>query len=561
MPPMTESPERVGQNCNLGEIQALADARLASWKKMNFSRRLWSKDTSLWSNRPTADISNRMGWLDLPDLMRRKIEPLTSFAGEVKAEGFTHAVLLGMGGSSLAPEFYQKAFGNAPGFPALRILDSTHPAAVLSVERDIDISHALFIVSSKSGTTIETLSFFRYFWNKIGGLTNTPGRRFVAITDPGTPLAALAKEKTFRRLFEAPLDVGGRYSALTDFGLVPAALIGMDVRLLLDQARVSARANALSVKEDCASGFILGAALGEAAKSRNKLTILTSPSLRAFPDWLEQLIAESLGKDGRGIVPVTDEPPVPPSGYGKDRLFVGLRLEEDHDRELEDRLSALENLGHAVIRIDLNGIYSLGQEIFRWEIAAAAAGAALGIHPFNQPDVELAKELARNVMKQGKAAGPKTAGAEDTILAHDDGSLRPALKNWLSSARPGDYFAIQAYLSPGGELSASLRALRRNLLERTNLATTFGYGPRFLHSTGQLHKGGPNEVLVLQIVDEPAEDLAFPETDYSFGALIKAQALGDDLALRKKERRVLRIDLGNDGAAGLERLRKLIQEI
>jgi len=560
---MTESSERAGWSSNLGEIQALAEARLASWKKMNFSRRLWSRDISLWADRPTAEISNRLGWLDLPDLMGGKIDALTSFAGDVKDEGFTHAVLLGMGGSSLAPEFFQKAFGSAPGFPELRILDSTHPAAVRSIERDIDISRALFIVSSKSGTTLETLSFFRYFWNRVSGLADAPGRRFVAITDPGTPLAALAKDRAFRSLFEAPPDVGGRYSALTDFGLVPAALIGMDVRLLLDHARVSARANALPGTEGRAFGFFLGAALGEAANSRNKLTILTSPSLRAFPDWLEQLIAESLGKDGRGIVPVVDEPPIPPGDYGKDRFFVGFRLAEDQDRDLEDRLSALENLGHPVIRIDLNGLYSLGREIFGWEIAAAAAGAALGIHPFNQPDVELAKELARNVMKRGNAAGPKTKGAGEgeEIPADDAASLRPALKNWLSSARPGDYFAIQAYLPPSEALSASLRALRHALLERTKLATTSGYGPRFLHSTGQLHKGGPDEVLVLQIVDEPAENLPVPEADYSFGALIKAQALGDDLALRRKGRRVLRIGLGNDGAAGLERLRKLIQVI
>jgi len=550
---------RIGQSFSLGKYQASFEKRLASWKKMNYSRRFWSKDITLWADRPTAEIKNRMGWLDLPELMPDWLGRLTSFAAGVKAEGFSHAVLLGMGGSSLAPELFQKTFGNSPGYPELLVLDSTHPAAVLAVEKKIDSACTLFLVSSKSGTTVETLSFFRYFWNKISRLTDAPGRRFIAITDPGTPLALLARERKFRALFEAHPEVGGRYSALTDFGLVPAALIGMDVRTLVDRTRVAAENNAFCVSEDAASGYLLGAALAEAAKHRNKLTILASASLSRFPDWLEQLIAESTGKDGQGIVPIVDEPWIPLAGYGQDRFFVGLDLEKDRDRKLESRLNTLQNRGQPVIRINLKDLYALGQEIFRWEIAVASAGSALGIQPFNQPDVELAKELAQNVMKQEKGTDLKTEDAAETISVHDAGRLKAALKNWISSARPGDYIAIQAYLHQDRENSAALQNLRLELLKRTKLATTLGYGPRFLHSTGQLHKGGPEEGLFLQIVDEPAEDLPIPETDSSFGALIKAQSLGDYLALRQKKRRVLRTSLKDDIPAGLDRMRRALK--
>lgn len=551
---------RIAQGFLLGEYRPKFEDRLAAWKKENFSRRFWAKDFTLWSDRPTAEITNRMGWLDLPELMHDKLDQLESFAEEVKADGFRHAVLMGMGGSSLAPEFFQKTFGNRPGYPELVVLDSTHPAAVASVEKTIDVGRTLFIVSSKSGTTLETLSFYRYFWGKASRLTDTPGCSFIAITDPGTPLAELAGKRRFRRLFEAHPEVGGRFSALTDFGLVPAALIGMDVRKLLDRARVAAENNAICVPLDAASGYLLGAALGEVTKQRNKLTIFTSSSLSHFPAWLEQLIAESTGKDGKGIVPIVNEPFLSPESYPKDRLYVGLALEQDGDRDLESHLKAVQKLGHPVIRIDLKDLFSLGQEIFRWEIAIASAGSVLGINPFNQPDVELAKELARSIMKQGMNAEDEKDPASEPIPADDPTRLRTALEGWLSSARPKDYIAIQAFLPPGQETSQSLGGLRLDLLERTKLATTLGFGPRFLHSTGQLHKGGPNEGLFLQIIHEPERDLAIPDVDYSFGALIRAQALGDYLALRKTGRRVLRVGLKGDPGAAVGRIRTALRE-
>jgi transaldolase / glucose-6-phosphate isomerase len=544
---------------NLQECETRVEERLSSWKKMNFSRRLWAKDPTLWASPQTPGITDRLGWLNLPELMFDKIPEMEAFAEDVKAEGFTHIILLGMGGSSLAPEVFQKTFGNRRGFPELTVLDTTHPVAVDSLEKKLDLSQSLFLVSSKSGTTVEPLSFFRYFWSKVGRNTNTPGRHFVAITDPGTSLERLARERSFRRIFLAYPEVGGRYSALTEFGLVPAALIGMDVLQLLASAREAAKNNAFNVPENEASGIVLGAALGETAKHRDKLTIFTSPSLASFPDWLEQLIAESTGKEGKGIVPVANESLVPPGDYGKDRLFVSFILLNDQAAEIEARMKTLEKAGHPTIQITLKDKVSLGQEIFHWEIAVAAAGAILGINPFNQPDVDLAKELARQAMAERKENGFKAANIPNAISAADARKLSPALESWIAQAQPGDYIALQAYLPPTEKITQALQNLRLDLLKRTKVATTLGYGPRFLHSTGQLHKGGPNEALILQLVDEPALDLEVPETDYSFNTLIQAQSLGDYQALKQRGRRVLRLNLKHDPLGGLERIRDLIR--
>jgi transaldolase/glucose-6-phosphate isomerase len=540
----------------LGEYRGRREERIRTWGKSGFLRRLWARDPALWASGPAPEIRNRLGWLELPETMGPRLAGFSAFAEEIKAEGFRHAVLLGMGGSSLGPEVFQKTFGNASGYPELIVLDSTHPAAVEAVERKIDLSRTLFIVSSKSGTTIEPLSFFRFFWSRAGRVTDSPGRHFIAITDPGTPLSALARERSFRRVFEADPDVGGRYSALTEFGLVPAALMGLDVGKLLASARNEARANGAGVPEGKAPGLVLGAALGETAGDRDKLTILTSSSLRSFPDWLEQLIAESTGKDGKGIVPVAGEPALPARLYGRDRVFVSLVAGHDPDREVDGLVGSLERAGYPVIKIRLEDIFSLGREIFRWEVAVAAAGAVLGVHPFNQPDVELAKELARQAMTHDAGDVPKAPAAEEAVLADDPTALQPAFGRWLGRAQPGDYIAIQAFLAPEEGTTQALHDLRLAFLKKTGLATTMGYGPRFLHSTGQLHKGGPDKALVLQLVDEPSRDLGIPETDFTFGALIKAQALGDYQALRRKERRVLRVNLENDPVEGIGTLRR-----
>ncbi len=538
---------------SLGEVQPRFEERIRAWESGGFARRLWAGDPSLWASGPVPEIANRLGWLNLPESMGPRLAGIQAFADEVKARGFAHAVLLGMGGSSLAPEVFQKTFGNAAGYPELIVLDSTHPAAVAAVERRIDLPRTLFIVSSKSGTTVEPLSFFRYFWSRLGRDAASPGGHFVAVTDPATPLAAMARDRGFRRVFEADPNVGGRFSALSEFGLVPAALIGLDAAELLAGAREEALANSAGVSAGDAPALLLGAAIGESALTRDKLTILTSPSLRGLPDWLEQLIAESTGKDGKGIVPIAGEPAVAAGLYGGDRVFVSIILDGDSAGGAGGLTDALEKAGHPVIRTRVPDLYSLGREFYRWEIAVAAAGSVLGIHPFNQPDVELAKELARKAMARS-GTGPASTVPEEALPANEAPSLRRAFERWLGQARPRDYIAIQAFLAPLEETSRALRDLRLGLLSKTGLATTLGYGPRFLHSTGQLHKGGPDEALVLQLVDEPGTDLAVPETDFTFGALIRAQALGDFQALRRRGRRVLRVNLKNDPAGGIRLL-------
>ena len=377
------------QELHLGTYQRRVNKRVRGWEAEQFSSRLWQKDHTLWSREPQPELTDRLGWLELPESMERPVGELRVFADKAKADGFKHVVLLGMGGSSLAPEVFQKTFGNAAGYPELLVLDSTHPAAVKSVEARIDPARTLFLISSKSGTTTETNSFFYYFWDRLKQLEAEPGRHFVAITDPGTALEKLAAERKFRATFNAPEEVGGRYSALTVFGLVPAALIGVDVDEVLSRARAMSQACGAAAAGN--PGLILGAALGELALAkRDKVTFLCSPSLAAFPSWVEQLIAESTGKDRRGIVPVANEGIAGPEKYGADRFFVYLTLSGDENHDLDRQVAALEANGHPLARIDLNDKYDLGQEFFRWEVAVAAAGAALGIHPFNQPDVQLA---------------------------------------------------------------------------------------------------------------------------------------------------------------------------
>jgi transaldolase / glucose-6-phosphate isomerase len=543
------------QELDLGKYQGRVDRRLKSWQAAGFAGRIWKKDWTLWSSTPQPELADRLGWLDLPEKMAQDVANLAAFAGKAKADGIRHVVLLGMGGSSLAPEVFQKTFGNAPGYPELVMLDSTHPGAVKSVETRIDLAQSLFLVSSKSGTTTETNSFFFYFWDKLKRIKDDPGQHFVAITDPGTPLEKLAAERKFRATFNAPEDIGGRYSALTVFGLVPAALIGVDVGALLARARRMSESCGALVEESQNPALALGAALGELALAkRDKVTFLCSPSLGAFPDWVEQLIAESTGKEKKGIAPVANEGVGAPEKYGDDRFFVYLRLEGDENHPLDRQVAALQENSHPVARIDLNDKLDLGQEFFRWEFAVAAAGAAIGIQPFNQPDVQLAKDLAKKAMSE--SAGGKNAGAilKDEVAASDDGQLRQAVASWLGKRKARDYVVVQAYLTPSPEHAARLREISANIRDRLGVAVTLGFGPRFLHSTGQLHKGGPNSALILQIVDQPADNLAVPETNYTFDALIQAQALGDLTALKQRRRRVLRVNLGGETLSGLDRL-------
>ena len=543
----------------LGRYEAAVEARLSKWAEEEFGRRFWEKDHHAWYPQPMPELTDRLGWLELPDTMTAETGRLSRFARQVAEEGYREAVVLGMGGSSLAPEVYSRTFGHAFGRPAVIVLDSTHPDAVRALAGRLDPERSLCVVSSKSGTTTETLSFFRYFWALLPG----QGRHFVAVTDPGTPLEKLARERGFREVFNAPEDVGGRYSALTPFSLVPAAFLGVDVGRLLSHARVMAQACRPAVEAGANPGLRLGAAMGELARAgRDKLTFVTSHSLESFPDWLEQLVAESTGKtvlaggERRGIVPVVGEPLGPPEAYGEDRFFAALFLAGDDVSTVEVRLQALEDAGHPVARFRLADRYDLGAEMFRWETATAAAGAVLELNPFDQPDVQLAKELTNEAMKKAAAGSRKTRGA--AVAAADARALSTALAGWLEGVRPGDYLGIHAYLPPRPQTTEALRALQADLHARTRLAVTLGYGPRFLHSTGQLHKGGPDRCRFLQLVDEPAEDLAVPETRYTFGALIRAQAEGDRQALKQRGRTVLRVQLGGDDAAGLQSLRSAL---
>jgi transaldolase/glucose-6-phosphate isomerase len=556
---MQESRAATGGELRLGRYERAVQSRLERWEAQGFGRRLWAKDHTVWSEQPVPELTDRLGWLKLPESMRTQAEDLARFAQDVRAEGFRDAVVLGMGGSSLAPEVFARTYRSASagaGHPELSVLDSTHPEAVRALVGRLDPTRTLFLVSSKSGSTTEMLSFFYTFWQWVGeslASASASGRRFVAITDPGSSLEKLARERGFRAVFNAQEDVGGRYSALTPFGLVPAALVGADVRELLIRGRVMAEACTGPASSN--PGLQLGAALGELALAgRDKVTFLASRDIESFPDWIEQLVAESTGKIGRGIVPVVGERPAEPAAYGDDRFFVGL-LRGD-DRGLEQRLAALESAGHPVARFRLSEPADLGREMFRWEMATAAAGAVLGVNPFDQPDVQLAKELAKRAMQErssGAAAGPA-----DEIRAADTAALGSALGHWLAGSGTGTYLGIHAYLAPTPATTEALREIQARLRDNTRFATTLGYGPRFLHSTGQLHKGGPETGRFLQIVDEPGHDLSVPETDYTFAELIRAQADGDRKALEQRGRRVMRVNFGNDVHCGLARLREVL---
>lgn len=452
-----------------------------------------------------------------------EVDRLESLASELIKDGTDQVVLLGMGGSSLAPEVFASVLGVGVGHPGLTVLDSTHPDQVRWVRDAIDPATTTFVVSSKSGTTLETLSGFRYFWQETGG----DGSRFVAITDPGTPLEHLSRDRGFRAVINAPTDVGGRFSALAPFGLFPAALIGADLSRLLGGA---AR---LSWEDAVEMGLRWGS---EALDGHDKLTFITSPGLRSFPSWLEQLVAESLGKDGKGIVPVAGEPPL--DRYESDRLFVEMRL------ATEPVVAA--PTGHPVMRREMADPTALGAEMFAAEIATAVAGEVLGVHPFDQPDVELAKQRARQALD--------SEPVRVDLLDFFSPVLADRIDDLLASIGPGDYFAVHAYLPSDEATDAQISRLRHRVGNRSGTATTAGYGPRFLHSTGQLHKGGPNSGVFLQLVDQSTNDLPVPESATSFGHIIAAQALGDYLALKERGRRVLRVDLGPKRATGLEAL-------
>ena len=520
--------------------------------------RILARDHTVWRPDPT-EIADRLGWLDSPHVMRDAIGPIRQLIDSVRADGYTHALLLGMGGSSLAPEVFRAIFGVADGFLDLSVLDSTQPDAVLAKERTLDPARTLFLPATKSGGTVETLSLLKYFYNRTADAVGPAeaGRHFAAITDPGSGLEALAQHLGFRHIFRNDPNIGGRYSALSYYGLVAAAAIGADLSRLLDRAE---RASA-----DPQPGIQLGAFLGAGALAgRDKLTLIASPATSAAGAWIEQLIAESTGKDGKGLLPVDLEPECAAHTYGPDRLFVHLRLDDTADA----RVQAIIEAGHPVLCLQLADAYDLGAAFLHWEIATAIAGFFLGIHPFDQPDVEAAKELARQMVAAYQQHGTLPAPAPDLV----DGlalygpvrgtTLPQALTHFLASGEPGRaYIALQAHLPPTPTTTTALQDLRRQLLARTGLATTLGFGPRFLHSTGQLHKGDAGRGLFIQLTADSAEDAPIPDeagaadSSITFGVLAQAQALGDRQALVSQGRAVLRIHLGADIDAGIAQLR------
>lgn len=527
---------------SLGIYVSDVQTAVADLERRDVVRRIWQKDHSVWKLDPT-EITNRLGWLTVTDLMREQVLGLESFAREVRDAGFRHVVLLGMGGSSLGPEVLRAAFGSVSGYPQLIVLDSTIPGCVQSVAEVIDPACALFLVSSKSGTTIETLSFFRYFQALVVSAIGREkaGENFVAITDSGTPLARLAEEAQFRRLFLNPPDIGGRYSVLSYFGLVPAALMGINITSLLDRAD--------SMRNQCMPdiaihenpGALLGGVTGTLAlQGRDKLTLVTSPAINSFGLWLEQLIAESTGKEGKGIIPVVGEPMMEPADYGDDRLFAYLRPRNEQNSAINSAIKRIESSGQPVILFELGDMYDLGGEFFRWEFATAVAGALLGVHPFNQPNVQAAKLATKQVLQQFLTSG---------CLPQAEGTCSPA--GLLAQASEGNYLAILAYVRQTAELDNLLANFRRDVLEQYHIATTLGYGPRYLHSTGQLHKGGPGTGLFLIIAASYRKDLPIPGQCYSFGTLADAQATGDVQTLKLSGRQLARMRFDYDEVSGI----------
>jgi transaldolase/glucose-6-phosphate isomerase len=522
------------------ELQHAVAERVQRAVSESVAQRIWRRDPSLWGGPGVPEIEDRLGWLTVSEAMLEHASDLHEFAAQCSADGFTDAVLLGMGGSSLGPEVIRRSFGEIPGGLRLQVLDSTHPDVVLGVQESVDVEKTIFIVSSKSGGTIETLSHYRHF------KALARPEQFVVVTDPGSPLERLVKDDGLRRAFLNTPDIGGRYSVLSLFGLVPAALIGVNIEALLHRCQVAEQNCAHYDSSESNSGLWLGAALGELARrGRDKLTFVVSPPIESFGLWVEQLIAESTGKRGRGILPVADEPLGAPEVYGNDRVFVHLHNPDLPEQELDAEIEGLAAAGHPTLTVPSHGAVDLGRIFFLAEFAVAVAGWALEINPFDQPNVQEAKDNTKRVLDSGSVP--------DLEVADDE-----RLRSLLADAQPRHYVAIMGYLPPSDELDRAISDLRTTIREATGAATTFGYGPRFLHSTGQLHKGGPPTGRFLQLVDDPTRDAEIPGADYTFGTLIAAQAAGDLETLRSHGLPAERVKLDGDPVAGVRALTERI---
>ena len=523
----------------------VVDKTLDDFKQKDVVKRIWQKDHTVWKPGP-EEITNRLGWLTLPEAMKEGIPELVSFAGEMRDAEYRHVVLLGMGGAGLGAEVLYQTFGSARGYPEFKLLDSTVPDWVAAITEAIDPAHTIFLVSSKSGGTIETLTFYRYFRGLVEKSLGKEraGQNFVAITDAGSSLARLAEEAGFRRAFLNPEDVGGRYSVLSYFGLVPAALLGIDIMSILERAGEMRRQCAAESPVPKNPGSWLGALLGTSARQgRDKLTLITSPSIDSFGLWLEQLIAESTGKEGTGVIPVVGEPFTDPECYGDDRLFIYLRLKDDDNEDIDRAVGRIKSSGQNVITLELKDRHDIGVEFFRWEFATAVAGSILGINPFDQPNVQSAKDATSRVLQEFQ-----NSGRLPSLEVSD------SLDELLAETRQGDYLAVMAYTKQIPELEKVCAELRRKVMEKHHIATTAGYGPRLLHSTGQLHKGGPNTGLFLQVTMAHKHEVPIPGAPYTFNILADAQAIGDLQTLRSLKRRVVRINLDSGDAATFARI-------
>ncbi len=542
----------VRQTAHLAKWQKAVAATTARMDETKLGARLWQKDPTLWKPGEAEhqkEISLRLGWLDVVDLMQTKVTELTTFAGEIKRAGFTHAVLCGMGGSSLAPEVLRETYGVAKGYLDLAVLDATDPEAVLNMEARSDPARTLYIIASKSGSTTEPNAFFQFFWKHVRQVKGErAGENFIAITDPGTAMEKRAQDHKFRRIFLNPPEIGGRFSALSLFGLVPAALMGIDVAVLLERARRMMVACGPQLVAAQNPGLSLGAALGTLALAgRDKLTLVTSDRIYTFGYWLEQLVAESTGKEDKGIVPVEGEPLGTPAQYGPDRLFVYLRLNAKYDKAV----AALAEAGFPVIEYRLTDTFDLAAEFIRWEIATAAAGWVLEIDPFDQPNVQESKDNTKRLLAEHQARGrlPEEAG----MLSAETPDFAARLRKHLQAVKRGDYVALTIYAERTLRREKLLRQLQAAIFEQTRAATTIGYGPRFLHSTGQLHKGGANRGVFIQFSCDDPVDAPVPDALYTFSVLKNAQALGDYQALVARRRRALRVSLGDKVEDGLKK--------
>jgi glucose-6-phosphate isomerase len=545
----------------------------ASWDREGKTDRLWKKDASLWTNK---DESNWLDWMDIIGQQLSEVATFKALAAEIQEDAFNQILLLGMGGSSLCPEVFSMTWGKQNGFPELLVLDSTDPVQIASFRKKIDPARTLFCVSSKSGTTLEPNIYMQYFFEEAKKVVgDRVGHHFIAITDPGSKLERVANELKFRRVYHGSPRIGGRYSALSDFGLVPHAAAGLDTEKLLKRAAQMEKA-CRNEKSADNPGVLLGLVLGTAAKQfgRDKVTLICSKSIHDLGAWLEQLLAESTGKEGHGLIPVDLEPLLKPQAdaYGKDRVFAHIRFSGDDDT-LGPKVDAIAESGQPVIRIIINDLYDLGQIFFQWEIATAVAGSVIGINAFDQPDVEASKVVTRELTSAFEQTGslpPEqpilegeglqffTDEANAKQLGSDGRTVGALIRQHLDRIHTNDYFGLLAYIPMFPQYRERLQEMRKAVLESKKVATVVGFGPRFLHSTGQAYKGGPNSGVFLQITCDEAEDLQVPGQKYTFGVVKAAQARGDFQVLADRKRRALRVHLGKDVASGLDHLRDLV---